>query len=428
MALCNELAHRFECDQVSLGFLINNECIRLKAISQTAHFDKNSSMVRALEIVMEEAVDQEEEIVWPVPEGFTAVAREHEQYAREHAAPHLCTVPLRDGEKASAAICCEREARPFSEPEIRQISLSCELAIGRLLDLRRRDRWFLVRLVSGCREKLARLLGVEHTWAKLAGFLVSALLLTLLFIKAPYRVEAPFILKADKMAFLSVPFDGFIESVGFEIGDRVEAGKDLIVFDRKALLLEMASATATLRRHDREAEKKRAENRLADMRISEALAEQARARIALIDYRLQNSFIRAPFAGVIVEGDWKDKVNSAVRQGEALVRIAQLDTMYVELEIDAEDISRIHDGMTGEIAFISDPKLKYPVKLVRIRPAAVPKNTGPVFQARAECEANIAEWWRPGMSGLAKINVGRRSLWWIFSHRTEDFLRRKLWW
>jgi hypothetical protein len=32
------------------------------------------------------------------------------------------------------------------------------------------------------------------------------------------------------------------------------------------------------------------------------------------------------------------------------------------------------------------------------------------------------------MSVLCKVDVERRSLWWILTHRTVDFLRLKLWW
>jgi hypothetical protein len=32
------------------------------------------------------------------------------------------------------------------------------------------------------------------------------------------------------------------------------------------------------------------------------------------------------------------------------------------------------------------------------------------------------------MSGIAKVNVGERSLAWIGTHRLIDFLRLKLWW
>jgi hypothetical protein len=32
------------------------------------------------------------------------------------------------------------------------------------------------------------------------------------------------------------------------------------------------------------------------------------------------------------------------------------------------------------------------------------------------------------MTGISKINGGRKTLLWIVSHRTVDFIRLKLWW
>jgi hypothetical protein len=38
------------------------------------------------------------------------------------------------------------------------------------------------------------------------------------------------------------------------------------------------------------------------------------------------------------------------------------------------------------------------------------------------------DWWRPGMSGIGKIEAGERTLFWIIFHRTIDFLRMFFWW
>ena len=117
-------------------------------------------MVRSLETSMEEAVDQDEEILWPVPEGMTAVTRSHEQYARERGIDFLCTVPVHHSNRVVGAICCERKIRLFSESEVRQISLLGELISGRLMDLQDRDKWLVLRLLDKCREKLSGFLGV----------------------------------------------------------------------------------------------------------------------------------------------------------------------------------------------------------------------------------------------------------------------------
>jgi hypothetical protein len=91
-------------------------------------------------------------------------------------------------------------------------------------------------------------------------------------------------------------------------------------------------------------------------------------------------------------------------------------------------VHEILNKSTGEIAFVSQPKLKYPIQIVRIEPAAVPKNEANVFLVRCAVEGGPQPWWRPGMSGVCKLNVEKRTLIWIISHRTVDFLRMKLWW
>jgi len=36
-------------------------------------------------------------------------------------------------------------------------------------------------------------------------------------------------------------------------------------------------------------------------------------------------------------------------------------------------------------------------------------------------------WWRPGMSGVAKLDAGTRTPLWIATHRTLDYLRLRWW-
>ena len=77
---------------------------------------------------------------------------------------------------------------------------------------------------------------------------------------------------------------------------------------------------------------------------------------------------------------------------------------------------------------MTQPKLKYPVSIQTIEPAAVTKKDGNVFLVRMKLDRSPETWWRPGMTGLCKLSVEKRSLFWILTHRTVDFLRMKLWW
>jgi hypothetical protein len=91
------------------------------------------------------------------------------------------------------------------------------------------------------------------------------------------------------------------------------------------------------------------------------------------------------------------------------------------------DIHEVRGEATGEIAFLSRPKLKFPVKLERIEPAAQAKDEDNIFIVRCQFDGPVQDWWRPGMSGVAKLNVGKRTFFWVISHRTIDFLRMFFW-
>lgn len=428
MTFCNALAGRHRCERVSLGWKEKNEQVRLQAISHTERFDRKMEAVRSLQYAMEEALDQDDEVIVPPPEGATLVSRDHQAYAKEQGAGCLCSLPLRVDGEAAGVVACERNGEPFGDVETRLLRISCDLAARRLGDLKRQDRWFGARWAARARELLGRLVGVEHTWAKVLGVVIAVGLGILVFGRAAYRVQAPFTMHTERAAYVPAPFEGYISEVIAEVGDEVAAGQALLRLDTRDLLLEEAAAAADRTRYLREAEKARAAGELADMRIAEALADQASARLDLVRYRLEQAAIRAPFDGIVVEGDLRERVGSPVRQGDVLFRVARLEDLHVRLSVDEADIQDVAFDASGEIAFASRPRLKFPVRVARVDPIAQAKEGANVFTVRCEIDGRPEPWWRPGMTGVGKVNAGRRNLLWIFTHKTVDFLRMRLWW
>lgn len=428
MSFCGELAARHQCERVSLGWLEQERYIRLRAISHTENFERKMEAVRGIEAAMEECLDQDDEIVWPAPPDSVLVTRDHEALAGRHGSGFLCSVPIRNEGKGVAVVLLERKAKGFEEGELRLLRLTCDLVARRLDDMQRQDVWFGARWWRAAREAAARLAGPEHAWAKIWGASVAILLAILLFGRMTYRVEAPFILKPERLVHVPAPFDGYIESVEVRPGDVIAAGRVLMQLETKDLLLEEASAAADYERYAREAEKARAANALADMRIATALADGAKARLDLVQYRLSQAALKAPFEGVVVEGDLKERIGSPVGKGDPLFRLARLDDMYVQCEVSEADIHEIREGAAGEIAFASDPRLKFAVRVVRVDPVARAKEGSNIFTVRCAIADDAMDWWRPGMSGTAKVTAGTRRIFWILTHRTADFLRMKLWW
>jgi multidrug efflux pump subunit AcrA (membrane-fusion protein) len=300
--------------------------------------------------------------------------------------------------------------------------------VRRLADLKRSDRWFGARLASSLRDKLGRIFGYEHTGIKIIVLLVAAALGTAIFGNFPYRVKAPVILRTDDIAYLTAPFDGHIDRVLVRVGDEVEEGEELLSLDQTELLLWEAELIAEKNRYSSEFEKARAAGSPADMRITQALYDQSAARHELVRYQLGRSVVKAPFSGIIVEGDLKERVGSPVRQGDMLFKLARIERLYAELKVSENDIHQIAQTLEGEIALASRPEEVYRIEVFRMEPIAVPEEKGNVFVVHASFPAGPQAWWRPGMTGVAKLNIGDRSLIWIATHRTLDFLRLRLWW
>ena len=270
--------------------------------------------------------------------------------------------------------------------------------------------------------------GPQNTWAKLAA-VAGALAAVALFLPVyPYRVEGTFVLRAEELSYLTAPFDGFIRSAEVQPGDVVRKEAPLVRLNTDQLELEEAAAIADQTRFLREAEKSRAARQLAEMRIAQAQADQAAARLGLVRHRLSQATLKAPFDGVVAEGDLRQRISAPVRQGDALLKVARIDRLYVEVDVHERDAQEILAAKAAEIAFVARPKESFGVAVAVVEPAAQPKEEGNVFRLRAAMSQPPQPWFRPGMTGVCKVPAGRRTLAWILAHRTIDFLRLYLWW
>ena len=427
MALTNGLAAQFQCERVSIGWL-EGGYIRLKSISRTERFDPKMLAVQALEKAMEEALDQDQEILWPAVEDSKLITRDHAALAKELSVSHMVSVPIRLEGRGVAVLTCERQEGAFSEVTVQQLRLLGDQVARRLADLHRDDRWFGARWAYALREQASKWVGPEHVWPKVAAILGAVFLLASLLPIYPYRVEGNFILRSEELSFITAPFEAYIQTVSVRPGDVVTNGSPLVKFHTEQLDLEESAAIADQTRYQREAEKARASRNLAEMRIAQAQADQAAARLGLVRHRLSQSTLRAPFNGVVVEGDLRQRIGAPVRQGDALYKFARIDPLYVEMEINEQDAHEILGRSKGEIAFVAQPKSKFPVLVHTVEPSAQPKKNGNIFLVRAQLTEQPQSWWRPGMSGVCKIDVEKRTLLWILTHRTVDFLRLFFWW
>ena len=427
LALANGVASQLGCERVSVGWL-DGSYVRLQAISRTARFDPKMAVVQSLEAAMEEALDQDDEVVWPAPPEQRLITRAHGDFARQQGVGHMVSVPIRVDGRPVAVLTCERQEGAFADVSVQQLRLACDQLSARLSELHRASGWFGARWARGLRRQTARLVGPENTWAKVGGALGVMAAAALFLPVYPYRVEGTFILRAEELSYLTAPFDGFIEGVEAKPGDILRKDAPLVRLNTDQLELEEAAAIADQTRYLREAEKARAARQLAEMRIAQSQADQAAARLGLVRHRLAQATLKAPFDGIVAEGDLRQRISAPVRQGDALLKVARIDRLYVEVEVHERDVQDVLGAKAAEIAFVAQPRSTFEVNVSVVEPSAQPKEEGNVFRLRASLASKPEPWFRPGMSGVCKVPSGNRTLAWILAHRTIDFLRMYLWW
>jgi multidrug resistance efflux pump len=427
MDLCNELVRHTKCSRVSLGWR-DDAYMKVRAISDLLRFERGAEAVQKLEAAMEEAFDQDEEIILPEPDDASYVARDHRLFAQSQGVSYVASLPLRLDRRTVGVVTLERTDRPFSADEVTALRVVFDRATRRLDELERQDGSAWHRGIRATRGQLARLLGPEHTWWKALGLLLALAALFVVFGTWPHRVEGKFLVRSDTLVNLPAPFEGYLVETPVRVGDRVRTGDVLIRLDKRELLLEQSSLVAELARHEAGRAQAEVERRLADMSAAAAAKEQTQASLDIVRFRLARTDITAPSDGVVIEGDLRERIGMPVRAGDLLMRMTRIEEMYVEIEIPELDAHAILGSRGGEIAFATLPDPRYAIVVDRLEPVARVTAEGNVFVLRARIAAPAGEiWWRPGMSGVAKIEAGRKPILWLLTHRLVDFLRIKFW-
>lgn len=425
MALVNELTSRLEAERACLGW-VKDPYVRVIALSGTEKFERKMQILQTLEAAMEECRDQDEELLWPAPSDSQAIDHDHQAYARDSGSEFLISVPLRCQGASVGVLTLEREKAPFTQKEAWGLRVIADQVAPRLQDLRYQSRWFFIRWATSWRQGLAKFLSPRHTWLKAGAILGSAVLLFCLLVPLPFRVSSTFVMRPESLVHMPAPFDGFIASTKVRPGDFVSADQVLVSLNDRDLLLEKAETLGEIRRFQAQAELSEANRDLADLRISQARLLQAEARLDLLDHRLSRAAVRAPFDGVVVQGDLRERIGAPVQQGEVLVQISELDGFYLQIRVAERDVDLVGENRTGSVVFASRPDVQFPFEISSVSPAARVADEGNVFALRANL-LETAEWMTPGMTGVAKINSGKRTLAWRATHRIVDFIRMRLW-
>lgn len=449
LQIVNDLSRQLGADRVALGWVKgvgDSGVVRLKAVSDTEHLDRRMALSQKLEAAMDECLDQEQAVVYPPPPAQgenadallgQAITHAHRELVAADANLKVASVPLRVDERVLGVLTVESAAEGSIDATTVELLQSAMDLVSPVLRLRRSDdRAVPVRAWHSTLSAASWAVGTRHTAWKLAGLAVMAAAVTVTFVRVPYRVEATMELRPREQRKIAAPLEGILRTLpeGIIPGAKVEEGQTLAQIDTTELRLQLAEAQGAKVQAQARADDARNQRKGADETQALAEVEQAEARMALLRKKIEDATITAPISGIITAGDLRERVGSALKMGDLLMEIAQLDDMIVVARVGDRDIKLIQEAHRpgeapghGEIATKAYPARPYAFTVERIVPLAQAEQGKNEFEVYGDL-AGSAGWMRPGMEGIAKFNTGDRTLIDIGTRRIRDTLRLWLWW
>jgi RND family efflux transporter MFP subunit len=401
--------------------------MRVLAVSHSAQFDVRQTVFDKLAAAMDEAAEQAISVALPLPKPAPAqLAMAHRELAGGTSARSVCTVLLAERQQILGAITLERTERPFTVAEISFCEDAAAMSAPLLAHKTRAQLSWPALTALAAKDAWRNLVATDRTAARLAIASAAALIALALLIPIPYHLSAPARLEGFVQRAVVAPVDGYLEQVNVRAGDAVKEGQVLAQLATQDLETERARRQSELVQQENLYKAALARADRTQLVINQAKAAEAQAQLALVEHRLQRSQLRAPFDGVVIKGDLSQQLGAPVQRGEVLLTVAPDRRYRLIVELDERDVALAERGLRGSVVFAASPRDQFDFSVARVIPVAVAGEGRNFFELEASLDGESGLL-RPGLRGVAKLSVGKRTGAWILTHRLIDWLRLTAW-
>jgi HlyD family secretion protein len=233
----------------------------------------------------------------------------------------------------------------------------------------------------------------------------------------PVLTGSGYVVTGEKYISIGVRVPGRVDAYLVDESERVVKGQPLVQLDRRdydaalrqsEAALDLARATLELKALEVEriralrsrdvASQAQLDVKESELRVAQAQVRQADAEIAQARVNLDYTTLRAPTDGVIL-AKLKEVGEMAVPGGFAgsgdLIRMANLEDMRAEVDINEMDLAKIRLGQKAEVVPDAFPDRKYDAEVVKLYPQ--------VNRQKGTLKVEVAipgadEWLRPDTS------------------------------
>lgn len=423
-AVLSEAAIKLDCDRISFGTL-KGKRIRLQAMSSAADFARKIDLTLALEDAMNESADQGARLLLPAQESSLATVRAHAHLLREHGNGCVLSVPFFLESGHYGVLSFEWVEPPADD--VLGLAEGLAAVVGRVFlerELADLSIWGALRRSTG--RGLRRLFGPRYLGRKLVAVAVVALVTFFSVATGPFRISAEAELEGAVHRTISAPFDSFVADAFFRAGQTVEEGTVLATLDDRDLRLSYLRWSSQRAQFEREMLAAQGRRDTAAAQVAEAQMRQAEAQMEVAGMLLERTTIVAPFAAVITSGDLSQDFGRPVQRGAPLFELAPLADYRVVIEVNEGDIAEIQEGQEGTLVLKAFPEQKFRFDVSLVTPVSEPRDGKNQFRVEGRLHAG-SEAMRPGMRGMAKVEIGEAHLIWIWTREMRQWLRLQRW-
>lgn len=320
--------------------------------------------------------------------------------------------------------------RPTGQPftDVQQKAIQTLLAPSLDLLTRRIDEQRSIRMrlqhygATKLNHRTLKDMGIRRPGLSLAVLAVAGSLL----IPIEHRFTARAAIEAKDLQVIIAPQNGFVATSHTRAGESVKKGQLLATLDAQDLNLAVNKWESEKIKNEQAVDLALAtRDRVALGRLRADTARIA-AEQALVERQLERAELRAPFDGVVLSGDFSQRLGSAVNQGDTLFTIAATDEYRLVLDIKENDVGLVNAGQQADVRMTSLPNQTWHASVESVLPVATSTEGSNVFRVPAKLDER-PDALLPGMEGVAKVHAGSRSLAWVYTRSLREKAKVLAW-
>lgn len=427
-AMAAEIVNRHGFELASVGFARGSgiEVVAVSGVDEIRPANPGVQLVRA---AMEECMDRAEAIVYSDrgEGGDEDDCRLHAQWSASLRGDCVASFPLVLIDEVVAVISVSRSGNtPLTRQQV--LVVAEEMAgYAALIPLSRAAaRGLGAHALASGRSLLRRIAGHGRRRALLVGALLLAAVSWLALGQLHHTFTVPCVVEPANRRTVSCPREGILAELFVRPGDHVREGQLLAVLDANDDLLRREELLADIGSLDARIDKALADRDTGQVRIHEAQKRNVLAQLAVVDASIEQAQIRSPQGGVILDGDLREQLGGRLTMGQELFQLARYDRASVRLQVPENLVLAAHACESAEFATSARPDRRFELEGLRIAPASSVVEDRNVFLGDATVSVNLDEV-APGMEGVAHLDAGLRSAWWVLTHRFTNWLRLNFW-